>query len=61
MKVDLHSTDWIIVIAAMRQGIDDIPNERLGDDADGLIDEIIRQADITDDDLRQLNEDYESN
>ncbi len=59
MKVDLHNTDWIIVIAAMRQGMDDIPSERLSDDADGLIDEIIRQADITDDDLRQLNEDYE--
>ena len=58
MKVDLPNTDWIIVAAAMRQGVEEIPDEELRQQADELIDSIIIQADIGNDDLSDLNEFY---
>ena len=58
MNVDLPPTDWIIVVAAMRNGVKDIPDDELSEQADELIDSIIVQADISNDDLSDLNDFY---
>lgn len=53
-EVTLENTDWIRVLAAMRNGVDEIPDDEQREKTDALIDDIIDQAGVSTPDLIEL-------